>query len=37
MSAEDGTSLLSGLSPQCEQLKVNSDGTGTLTFNLTDG
>lgn len=37
MSAEDGTALLSNLSPQCNQLQVTSNGTGRLTFNLTDG
>ena len=37
MSPEDGSALLSGLSPQCSQLQVTDAGTGKLTFNLTDG
>ena len=37
MSPEDGSALLSGLSPQCSQLQVTDEGTGKLTFNLTDG
>ena len=36
MSASDGTSLLEGLSPQCDQMEITSDGTGKLSFNLTD-
>ena len=36
MSAEDGTSLLSNLSPHTDQLKVTSNGTGIISFNLTD-
>ena len=36
MSASDGTSLLQGLSPQCDQLEITGDGTGKLSFNLTD-
>ena len=37
MSPEDGSSLLGGLSPQCSQMKITDEGTGKLTFNLTDG
>lgn len=36
MDAESGKSLINGLYPQCDQLKVNDDGTGTLTFALGD-
>ena len=36
MSAEDGTALLQGLSPQCDQMEITGNGTGQLTFNLTD-
>jgi poly-gamma-glutamate synthesis protein (capsule biosynthesis protein) len=36
MSSEDGTSLLSNLSPQCDQLEITANGTGKLAFNLTD-
>ena len=36
MSSEDATSLLSNLSPQCDQLEIGDDGTGKLMFNLTD-
>jgi len=36
MSSEDGTSLLSNLSPQCDQLEITDNGTGKLAFNLTD-
>ena len=36
MSPDDGTSLLSGLSPQCSELEITSNGTGKLRFNLTD-
>lgn len=36
MSPEDGTSLLSNLSPQCSQMEITDNGTGKLTFNLTD-
>ena len=36
MSSEDGTSLLSNLSPKCSELEIESNGTGRLTFNLTD-
>ena len=36
MSAEDGTSLLSNLSPHTDQLKVSDNGTGKISFNLTD-
>lgn len=36
MSPDDGTSLLSGLSPQCSELEITGDGTGKLRFNLTD-
>ena len=37
MSSEDGTSLLSNLSPKADQLEITGNGTGKLTFNLTDG
>ena len=37
MDSESGTSLLSSLSPQCSQLEITGDGTGKLSFNLTDG
>lgn len=36
MSSEDGTSLLSNLSPNCDEMEITSNGTGKLTFNLTD-
>lgn len=36
MDSESGTSLLSGLSPQCSQLEITGNGTGKLSFNLTD-
>ena len=36
MEPEDGKSLLNGLSPQCKQMQITGDGTGKLTFNLTD-
>lgn len=36
MGAVDGISLLEGLSPQSYQLDITSNGTGKLTFNLTD-
>lgn len=36
MSPEDGKALLQGLSPQCDQLKITDEGTGKLTFNLTE-
>ena len=36
MGPDDGTSLLSGLSPQCSELEITGDGTGKLRFNLTD-
>ena len=35
MSPSEGKELLKGLSPQCKELKINEDGTGTLVFNLT--
>ena len=37
MSSEDGTSLLTNLSPKADQLEITANGTGKLTFNLTDG
>ena len=37
MGSEDGTSLLSNLSPKADQLEITGNGTGKLTFNLTDG
>jgi len=36
MGGDSGTSLLKSLSPQCDQLDINSKGQGKLTFNLTD-
>lgn len=36
MSSEDGTSLLSNLSPQCDEMEITDNGTGKLMFNLTD-
>jgi poly-gamma-glutamate synthesis protein (capsule biosynthesis protein) len=36
MDSESGTSLLSNLSPQCSQLEITGNGTGKLSFNLTD-
>ena len=36
MDSESGTSLLSNLSPQCSQLQITGNGTGKLSFNLTD-
>lgn len=36
MSAEDGQSLLSGLSPQSSQLEITDGGIGKLNFNLSD-
>lgn len=36
MSSADGKALLERLSPQCDQLDVDGDGTGKLAFNLTD-
>lgn len=35
MSSEDGTSLLSNLSPHCDEMEITADGTGKLAFNLT--
>lgn len=36
MDSESGTSLLSGLSPQCSQLEITDSGIGKLDFNLTN-
>ena len=36
MSAEDGKALLEELNPQCDQLNISENGTGKLTFNLTE-
>ena len=36
MSPEDGKAFLQGLSPQCNQLNITENGTGVLTFNLTE-
>ena len=36
MSSDDGTSLLEGLSPQCSEMEITDNGTGKLSFNLTD-
>lgn len=35
MSPSEGKALLQELNPQCKELKINEDGTGTLVFNLT--
>ena len=37
MDSESGTALLSNLSPQCSQMEITANGTGKLSFNLTDG
>jgi poly-gamma-glutamate synthesis protein (capsule biosynthesis protein) len=37
MDSESGISLLSNLSPQCEEMEITEDGQGKLSFNLTDG
>lgn len=34
MNAESGKALLAELNPQCSQMTVNDDGTGTLKFKL---
>lgn len=36
MDSEDGKALLSSLTPQCSQMNITDNGTGKLTFNLTD-
>ena len=36
MSSDDGSSLLSNLSPKCGEMEITSEGTGKLSFNLTD-
>lgn len=36
MEPAEGKSLLGGLSPQCKQMQITNEGTGKLTFNLTD-
>lgn len=36
MSSSDAVSLLNGLTPKSDQLEITSNGTGLLTFNLTD-
>lgn len=36
MSPDEGTALLKELYPQCNQLNITNEGTGKLTFNLTD-
>lgn len=36
MSPDDGKSLLGGLTPLTDQLEITSEGTGKLSFNLTD-
>ena len=36
MDADSGSSLLSGLSPKTDQLEITSNGTGKLSFNLTE-
>ena len=36
MSPDDGTALLNDLNPQCSQLNITENGTGELTFNLTE-
>ena len=34
MDAESGKALINVLNPHTDQLKVNDDGTGELTFKL---
>ena len=34
MDAESGKALINVLNPHCDELKVNDDGTGVLTFKL---
>ena len=34
MDAESGKALINVLNPHCDELKVNDDGTGELTFKL---
>jgi poly-gamma-glutamate synthesis protein (capsule biosynthesis protein) len=36
MDAESGSALLNGLTPNTDQMEITSDGTGKLTFNLTE-
>lgn len=36
MSPEDGKTFLESLSPQCKELNITDEGTGKLTFNLTE-
>ena len=36
MGSEEGTSLLSGLSPQCSEMTIDDNGVGRLQFNLTE-
>ncbi|WP_296889359.1 CapA family protein [uncultured Methanobrevibacter sp.] len=36
MSPDDGKAFLQGLTPQCNQLNITENGTGVLTFNLTE-
>lgn len=36
MQPEEGKSLLRSLSPQCKEMQITNEGTGKLTFNLTD-
>ena len=36
MSPDDGTALLEELNPKCDQLNITENGTGVLTFNLTE-
>ena len=34
MDAQSGKALINVLNPHCDELMVNDDGTGTLTFRL---
>ena len=36
MSPDDGKVFLQGLTPKCNQLNITENGTGILTFNLTE-
>jgi poly-gamma-glutamate synthesis protein (capsule biosynthesis protein) len=36
MSSDDGSSLLGGLTPLTDELEITDEGTGKLSFNLTD-
>ena len=36
MSPDNGKSLLESLSPSCDKLIIEDDGTGRVSYNLTD-